>query len=40
MLFVLRLASIGVSGQFEFGQGLRQGSDRMVNIVSGKKNEI
>lgn len=35
-VFVLRLTSIGVSGQFELGQGLRQGSHWMVNIVSEK----
>lgn len=37
-VFVLRLASIGVSGQFELGQGLRQGFYWMVNIMSEKKN--
>lgn len=36
-VFVLRLTSIGVSGQFELGQGLRQGSHWMVNIMSEKK---
>lgn len=35
-VFVLRLTSIGVSGQFELGQGMRQCSHWMVNIVSGK----
>lgn len=35
-VFVLRLTSIGVSGQFKLGQGLRQGSHWMVNIVSEK----